>query len=71
MMAGVILEMQTGMTLHIDFAGLVPGLVNGEGEVLLTLRHKKGRSARLEVVADERVSIDLPPQNSVKLASEQ
>ena len=63
-------EMKTGMTLHIDFAGLVPGLLNGEGKVSLTLCKKKGRSARLEIVADERVVIDLHPQDGVKLSEQ-
>ena len=71
MMARVFLTVKTGKTLHIDFAGLVPGLLDGEGQVSLTLHEKKGRSARFEVVADERVFIDLHPLHGVKLAGEQ
>ncbi len=70
-MAHDFVEMKTGMTLQLDFAGVVPGLLNGEGIVKLILRQKKGRSARLEIVANEKVSIDLHPQNDVKLPSEQ
>lgn len=70
-MAHSFWDMKTGTTLQIDYAGVIPGLSNGEGKVSLTLRHKKGRTARLEIVADERVFIDLHPQNSVKLPSEQ
>jgi hypothetical protein len=55
-------EMKTGMTLYIDFARLVPGLLNGEGQISITLRHKKGRSARLEIIADEKVYIELKPK---------
>ena len=70
-MARSFWNMKTGMILHVDFAGVVPGLSNGEGGVSLILRHKKGKSARLEVVADERVSIDLHPTTNVKLDCEQ
>ena len=70
MMAHNFVEMKTGMTLQLDFAGVVPGLLNGEGKISLTLLQKKGRSARLEVVADERVSIDKYTPDGVKLASE-
>ena len=70
-MAHNFVEMKTGMTLQIDFAGVVPGLLNGEGIVNLILCQKKGRSARFEVVADERVSIDKYTQDGVKLAGEQ
>lgn len=72
MMARVFLTIKTGKTLYIDLAGVAPaGLFeNGEGQVALTLREKKGQSARFEVVADERVFIDLHPQYGVKLASE-
>ncbi len=66
-----VTEMKTGMTLQIDLAGVVPGLSNGAGVVSLTLLHKKGRSARFEVVADARVSIDKYTQHGVKLAGEQ
>lgn len=71
MMARVFLTVKTGKTLYIDVAKLFPKLVlNGAGQVSLTLRAKKGRSARFEVVADERVFIDLHPQSSVKLAAD-
>jgi len=69
-MAHSFWEMKTGTTLQLDFAGVIPGLLNGEGKVSLILRHKKGRSARLEIVADERVVIDLHPQDGVKLSEQ-
>lgn len=71
MMARVFLTVKTGKTLYIDIAEAVPGrFSNGEGQVALTLREKKGRSARFEVVADEKVFIDLHPRNGVKLAAD-
>jgi hypothetical protein len=71
MMARVFLTVKTGKTLYIDLAEALPGrFQNGEGQVSLTLREKKGRSARFEVVADEKVFIDLHPRNSVKLAAD-
>ncbi len=70
-MAHSFWEMKTGTTLQIDFAGVIPGLLNGEGIVKLILRHKKGRSARFEIVADENVYIDLHPRNDVKQSGEQ
>ncbi len=61
-MAHSFWELKTGTTLQLDFAGVIPGLLNGEGKVSLILRHKKGRTARLEIIADENVSIELKPE---------
>lgn len=70
-MARVFLTIKTGKTLHIDFSGLLPdGVLNGEGQVSLTLREKKGKSARFEIVANEKVYIDLHPLTGVKLLAE-
>jgi hypothetical protein len=70
-MARVFLDLKTGKTLYIDLAGLSPELLsNGVGAVSLTLREKKGKSARFEIDADERVFIDLHPRSVVKLAAE-
>ena len=70
-MARVFLEIKTGKTLHIDFAELLPeAVLNGLGQVSLTLREKKGKSARFEIIANEKVYIDLHPRNDVKLQAE-
>ena len=61
-MAHSFWEMKTGTTLQLDFAGVIPDLLNGEGKVSLILRHKKGRTARLEIIASENVSIELQPK---------
>lgn len=53
-MAKCFLDLRTDETLLVDMSALPPeALRGGAGMVRLTLREKKGRRARVEVVAHE------------------
>lgn len=53
-MATCFLDIRTGETLLVDMSKLpMEALRGGAGMLRLTLREKKGRRARLEVVAHE------------------